>query len=130
MAGPLNGHSLGGKAHEVRSTVSQAIYSADRGVSSYQTQTMSGGALDVLAAQHVNGIEFHHEFDSNTFQKSTQDSAPLTSTSESDEEEWGDGIVVQIYFLDLPEVSFGASNLANVLDLQPKHIARHLKPGF
>ncbi|AUQ49295.1 outer membrane autotransporter [Phaeobacter inhibens] len=28
MAGPLNGHSFGGKAHDVRSTVSQALNSA------------------------------------------------------------------------------------------------------
>ncbi|AXT27664.1 hypothetical protein D1823_14480 [Ruegeria sp. AD91A] len=37
MAGPLNGHSFGGKAHDARSTVSQALDNADHGAHTHQT---------------------------------------------------------------------------------------------
>ncbi|MFS4583778.1 hypothetical protein [Phaeobacter sp. C3_T13_0] len=37
MAGPLNGHSFGGKAHDVRAAASQALNNADRGAHTHQT---------------------------------------------------------------------------------------------
>ncbi|WP_170347517.1 hypothetical protein [Ruegeria atlantica] len=42
MAGPLNGHSFGGKTHDARSTVSQALDNADRGANTHQTTTVTG----------------------------------------------------------------------------------------
>ncbi|MEO1108957.1 MAG: hypothetical protein AAFX90_13655 [Pseudomonadota bacterium] len=51
MAGPLNGHSFGGKAHDMRASASQAINNAD-----HMANTGSRNADMVGAAETTQGI--------------------------------------------------------------------------
>ncbi|WP_299546867.1 hypothetical protein [uncultured Tateyamaria sp.] len=44
MAGPLGDHGFGGKAHDVRSSVSQAVKQADRTANTHQTTTVTGSS--------------------------------------------------------------------------------------
>ncbi|AHD10062.1 hypothetical protein [Phaeobacter gallaeciensis] len=49
MAGPLNGHGFSGKAHDVRSTVSQALNNADQMAHTYHADKGFGQDQDNLS---------------------------------------------------------------------------------
>ena len=57
MAGPLNGHSLGGKAHDMQASVSQTLNAADSGVHANQTNLGFGSGQENLSSTQPLGTD-------------------------------------------------------------------------
>ncbi|WP_299546861.1 hypothetical protein [uncultured Tateyamaria sp.] len=67
MAGPLNGHSFGGKAHDVRASASQALNNADRGANTHQTDPgFDPGQDNLSSTQPLGSDNFKFNFENHS----------------------------------------------------------------
>ncbi len=67
MAGPLNGNGFSGKAHDVRSNVSQAINTADHGAHTHQTGPgFDPGQDNLSSTQPLGSDNFKFNFENHS----------------------------------------------------------------
>ncbi|UWR96390.1 hypothetical protein [Phaeobacter inhibens] len=67
MAGPLNGHGFGGNAHDVRTSVSQALNNAARGAHTHQTDpAIEPGQEDQSSTEPLGTDKFTINFENHS----------------------------------------------------------------